>query len=291
MKGCQIRGQQEGKQDAAIADDGAYERDDTAYEEYSQKGQQEAGGGEKSGVMEAGVRVVSPYAIGDEDKEGKSHEESHDHKLQGECQVYLLTAHAREGLEEAIEQGIGEDVAQAVPVGLQHRQRDTGIAVEELVLMLSCAQCPGNAIQDIGFVDVQADDEQYDRAKTCKECYATDMSLSCQPDHQGGQQADGEGGSEEYDQTCQQDGLYDPARGPSFCESPVQPIEEPAQHGIDDPFRVDAGGPEQDGRQEQHADAAERVPAKFFIEYTEQGDVSADGKKGKEEGIDIKVVE
>jgi len=70
----------------------------------------------------------------------------------------------------------------------------------------------------------------------------------------------------------------------------VQSIEKPSQHGIDDPFRVDAGSPEQYRRQEQDAKTTERIPAKLLIKYPEQGDVPPDGEKGKEEGIDIKVV-
>jgi len=71
----------------------------------------------------------------------------------------------------------------------------------------------------------------------------------------------------------------------------VEAIEKPSQQGIDDPFRVDAGGPEEYGRQEQKAQTAEGVPAKLLIKYPEQGDLSPEGEKGKEEGIDVKVVE
>jgi len=71
----------------------------------------------------------------------------------------------------------------------------------------------------------------------------------------------------------------------------VNTIKEPSQQGIDDPFRVYAGGPEQYGRQEQHAEGAGRIPSKLFIEGPEKGDMPADGKEGKEKGIDIKVAE
>ena len=69
MKGSQVGRQQEGQENAAIADDGPGERDDTAYEEYPQKSQKEAGGSEKAGIMEARVGLMSPDAIRDEDDE------------------------------------------------------------------------------------------------------------------------------------------------------------------------------------------------------------------------------
>lgn len=71
----------------------------------------------------------------------------------------------------------------------------------------------------------------------------------------------------------------------------MQSIEEPSQQGINNAFRVYARSPEKHGRKEQHTDPANRVPAKFFIKYAEQRDLSAKGEKGKEEGIYIKVVE
>ena len=111
MKGPQIRRQQKGQKNAAIADDGSYEGDDTAYKKYSQKCQYEAGGSKKAGIMKAGIGLVSPGAIDDKDDERKPYNESYDDKLQGEGQVYLLAACARERLKEAIEQCIGEDIA------------------------------------------------------------------------------------------------------------------------------------------------------------------------------------
>ena len=61
--------------------------------------------------MKAGIGLVPPDAIDDKNNEGYPDDESYGHQLEGECQVDLLAACARKGLEEAIEQGIREDVA------------------------------------------------------------------------------------------------------------------------------------------------------------------------------------
>lgn len=186
MKGCQVGWQEKGEINASIADDGPHEGYDAAYEEDPQKGQQEGGSGKKTGVMEAGVWVVSPGAIDDEDDKGNPDDDTDGHKLQGECQVDVLATHAGERLAKAIEKGIGDDVAQAVPGGLQRRERDPGIAVEEQVLLLSFAQCPWNFVQHSGFEDIQANDEQYKCAQAGEEGDTTHVQLPCQPYRQRG---------------------------------------------------------------------------------------------------------
>jgi len=141
--------------------------------------------------MKAVVGLVSPDAIDDEDDEGKPDDEPYDHELQRKCPIYLLPACAREGLKEAIEQGIGEDVAQAVPTGFQYRQGDSGITFEMLVFLLPDAQCPGDAVQDIRPIPIQANDEQYKCPQTYEEGNATHMHFPSQPYQQGGQEPDG----------------------------------------------------------------------------------------------------
>lgn len=111
MKGSQIRRQQEGQENAAVANDGSHKGDNAAYKKYSQRRQYQAGGGKKAGIIKAGIGLAPADAIGDENNEGYPDDESYGNQFEGECQVDLLAACARKGLEEAIEQGIREDIA------------------------------------------------------------------------------------------------------------------------------------------------------------------------------------
>ena len=79
MKGSQIGWQQEGQENAAIADDGSCEGDDTTYEENAQESDQQAGGGKKAGIIKAGIGLMSPDAIDDKDDETKCDDESNEH--------------------------------------------------------------------------------------------------------------------------------------------------------------------------------------------------------------------
>lgn len=85
--------QEEGEEDTSVADDGAYEGDDEAYEEHAEEGEN--------------PKTHRKWRKGRAAEEGENGDGPDHEKFEREDGIDLLAAGAGEGFEPAVEQGGG----------------------------------------------------------------------------------------------------------------------------------------------------------------------------------------